>query len=759
MYENIRLSLDLAERMDDGIIAEALRRVDLAGYEDRFPTELSGGEQQRVAIARAIVKKPRIILADEPTGNLDTNTATAIVTLLKELSRECLILIVSHNTGDAKQYADRIVELKKGRVISDQSRNPEFPDGVTLQDDILLYPKDTYLSDSDIALMNANKAAEIVKKTDKFLPTAMSKTEAKKVKIENRGLGIGKKFDLSGKFLKNKALAISFSAFMVAVIMVIMALAQTIIAFDAGQIIKEEMDRYESDSVFLTKNLSEEQKVMLSQTGLLSNCFPEIYEDEIQKFKDSGYGGKIYEVLKYDIHVTQSSVSAGGSRTFFTNSPYILESIGTVVADEAFLADRFGEVTYLAKADEFHPTGVIITDYIADAIMLSGYVSYAVDYASLIGEYHWGGNQGGSAISVVSRGYINGIIETGYKEKYKDLFELIESGELVSYVDMVKNERFAAFSEDIYGGLGFCYSLNPNFKEDALTNPSWDKLWHYALCFDSDNPTMGIYSGPQIRKGSFYGTNYTKATLKDFVPRTTTVTHYKHFDQNTPLFTEEIKIVGLFVYGENNIAGTFLVGDGIWDLFAKDYIYTTGLFLDGNENIGAAIDVADELDFSQNTAILEGVYTMTKAVDVFVPIFELIGIFLCVGVIFILVNFSSKMIKDKMHEIGILKALGTKNTSIGVVFGLQVGLIAVLTCVLSTVGYYFFIDMANDILIESLLRLAPSHVVLDLDFLTFRPEIAALNCVLIFSLALISLIFPLIRIKAIKPVKIIKAKD
>jgi hypothetical protein len=267
---------------------------------------------------------------------------------------------------------------------------------------------------------------------------------------------------------------------------------------------------------------------------------------------------------------------------------------------------------------------------------------------------------------------------------------------------MVKNERFTAFAEDIYGGLGFCYSLNPNFKEDALTDPTWEMLWHYTLCFDSDNPAMGIYSGPQIRKGSLYGielganevlmeleryndvfgADYTRATLKDFVPHTTTVTHYKHFDQNTPLFTEEIKIVGLFVYGENNIAGTFVVGDGVWDLFAKDYIYTTGIFLDGNENIGAAIDVADELDFSQNTAILEGIYTMTKAVDVFVPIFELIGIFLCVGVVFILMNFSSKMIKDKMHEIGILKALGTKNTSIGVVFGLQVLLIAILTCLL-----------------------------------------------------------------------------
>ena len=96
VYDNIALSLNLRRMDDREKVLAALARVDLAGYEDRYPAELSGGEQQRVAIARAIVKKPRIILADEPTGNLDTNTATAVITLLKELSKECLILIVSH---------------------------------------------------------------------------------------------------------------------------------------------------------------------------------------------------------------------------------------------------------------------------------------------------------------------------------------------------------------------------------------------------------------------------------------------------------------------------------------------------------------------------------------------------------------------------------------------------------------------------------------------------------------------------------------
>ena len=122
------------------------------------------------------------------------------------------------------------------------------------------------------------------------------------------------------------------------------------------------------------------------------------------------------------------------------------------------------------------------------------------------------------------------------------------------------------------------------------------------------------------------------------------------------------------------------------------------------------------------------------------------------------INFSSRMIKDKMHEIGILKALGTQNGTIATVFGLQVLLIAIFTCVLSTIGYYYFIDIANDVLIESLKKMT-ERVVLDLDFLIFQQDIARDNCILVFLLAFIALVAPMVKVKVIKPVKIIKTKD
>jgi len=102
-----------------------LARVGLQGLEDRFPSELSGGQQQRVAVARALSKKPRILLADEPTGALDHDTGRAVAGLLREAARDdrCGVVVVTHDEGLA-DYADRIIRIRDGRVASDERRDP-----------------------------------------------------------------------------------------------------------------------------------------------------------------------------------------------------------------------------------------------------------------------------------------------------------------------------------------------------------------------------------------------------------------------------------------------------------------------------------------------------------------------------------------------------------------------------------------------------------------------------------------------------------
>lgn len=118
--ENIAIALELqGQKSTDEKINAILAQVDLEGYGNRKPNELSGGQKQRVAIARALVKNPEIIMADEPTGALDSNTGKQVLDTLKKLSREKLIIVVSHDREFAEKYADRIIELADGEVIND----------------------------------------------------------------------------------------------------------------------------------------------------------------------------------------------------------------------------------------------------------------------------------------------------------------------------------------------------------------------------------------------------------------------------------------------------------------------------------------------------------------------------------------------------------------------------------------------------------------------------------------------------------------
>ena len=114
-YENVALPLVFAGEKDNGAVDIALERVGLSHRREHKPAELSGGEQQRVAIARAIVMKPKILLADEPTGALDGTTGSMIISLLRSLAGEMTVIMVTHNR-ELAMLSDRIVNLKDGNI-------------------------------------------------------------------------------------------------------------------------------------------------------------------------------------------------------------------------------------------------------------------------------------------------------------------------------------------------------------------------------------------------------------------------------------------------------------------------------------------------------------------------------------------------------------------------------------------------------------------------------------------------------------------
>jgi len=118
--ENLALAVELQGKTADKTkIDEILRSVGLEGIADRKVTALSGGQKQRVAVARALIKNSDIILADEPTGNLDSGSAKELFEILKKISEDKLVIVVSHDVESANLYGDRIIEMSDGKVIKD----------------------------------------------------------------------------------------------------------------------------------------------------------------------------------------------------------------------------------------------------------------------------------------------------------------------------------------------------------------------------------------------------------------------------------------------------------------------------------------------------------------------------------------------------------------------------------------------------------------------------------------------------------------
>lgn len=123
--ENVELPLRFAE-VDRSqrlkLAQEALERVGLRGRMNHRPTELSGGEQQRAALARALINRPQLLLADEPTGNLDSHTGTEIMDMVRDFNRELgmTVLMVTHERALAERYAQRMIFLADGKLVDDQ---------------------------------------------------------------------------------------------------------------------------------------------------------------------------------------------------------------------------------------------------------------------------------------------------------------------------------------------------------------------------------------------------------------------------------------------------------------------------------------------------------------------------------------------------------------------------------------------------------------------------------------------------------------
>jgi ABC-type lipoprotein export system ATPase subunit len=137
LAENVELPMRFAEverGRRDGLAREALTRVGLQSRMNHRPSELSGGEQQRAALARALINRPQLLLADEPTGNLDSHTGTEIMNMVREFNQQLgmTVVMVTHERALAERYAQRLIFLADGKLVGDEA-NPTVGAGAGME--------------------------------------------------------------------------------------------------------------------------------------------------------------------------------------------------------------------------------------------------------------------------------------------------------------------------------------------------------------------------------------------------------------------------------------------------------------------------------------------------------------------------------------------------------------------------------------------------------------------------------------------------
>ena len=243
---NVALALQLQGRKaDDKTINEILKEVDLDGYGNRKPNELSGGQKQRVAIARALVKSPEIIMADEPTGALDSTTGKQVLETLKKLSRDKLVIVVSHDREFAENYADRIIELADGKIISDVvpeiDNDFNVSDGLNFNGNTIDVPQGYHLTEKDRKAINEyidslkdgvalNIKTSATATTRKFKNTDTSRIkldDGSKFKLIKSKLPLKYAFRMGANALKYKKVRLVFTILLSFIAFTLFGLADT----------------------------------------------------------------------------------------------------------------------------------------------------------------------------------------------------------------------------------------------------------------------------------------------------------------------------------------------------------------------------------------------------------------------------------------------------------------------------------------------------------------------------------------------------
>ena len=757
-----------AKKKDEKALEEALHRVDLDGYAERYPSELSGGQKQRVAVARAIYKSSKIILCDEPTGNLDRKTSFQILDLLKELSKEKLVLIVSHNLDETQKYADRIVELADGKIISDYSREENYLDELKIEGGKATLPYRERMEERDLLRLNnalqEGQVREINVNSSGFLESKVL-YEEKKVKPTLRKLTRPSSRKLFKRFLFSKKKQS------------LVAILTSIIAFGAFSVIQSfgEFNSMNALSKVNQDNLTVIEKDTDSYPFGITDNFSFVQAD------------KTYALYDQTIWLDSANGSSWDTGKRMPDKKnfselYIHENYGLFTCDREYLTELYGkdgELTLLAGSLDGAETstGIYVTDYFADSILYHEITSKKFrffKYEDLLVNFIPAG------VNTACR--IAGVIDTDYESKYQSIFELYEEYKDNKDVEdelakiLSENPVYMEFMEDVLLRLGVGYTLNSNFidsfslKETSLVRTQG--LYFYAnekeiraddTFYMTTKPSpvpCSAYADDEIAIpykyfNALFGTNYTSAEsnkLGVIDKKTITIKRYVDDDNTKPLLHEkEFTVVAVNDFRISGNENTMLY-------FKKADWNPSRLYFENVQNPEELMAFMEENGYHYVSIQQQNLQKLNDLVTAFYDLFTFLQMIIICMLVVYLINFGVRGVKQNSYQIGVIKALGGRSRDVENIFVLRTFLIGAIVSVLSVLGSIAFIKIADSILLASVESVVQMKFTA-LTIIEVLPSLLVIDGLLMLALAVLSSLIPALTLRKIKPIQIIKAKE
>lgn len=632
VYDNIKVALDILdidETRKNEIINDILNRVGLSELINKKVSQLSGGQKQRVAIARACAKQPRFILADEPTGNLDSENSKNIFELLKSLSNKLLIVCVTHNRKMAEQFSDRIIELKDGQVYSDiANTNAKFK---------LIYKiEDIGLSTDNIGDITKYLKSEKNNKNSSIIHVDKVPLEEKVDTTEN----ITSRYNLcsperkmiinlSKKLLNKRKKRNLINAVIIMLTSYMLLLIVNFITYSSERSIKNYLSKYN-----ITENVFEKTYVD-KKNGESNTLYVSKEIDESIECLDYDY--KFYQFSDYALSI--GSNSSNGEDDFDEN--FKTMSVNCKVIP----SNKFKKMI----SNDYCKNGIVITSYIANK--LGAKIN---DIVSI--------NGNDFVVLEIIKTNVSDMIEEDREYNLQDFYSKSQncycyiSDDYNEYFDLYKNSR-------IYLGANFlANSLFGYVCNEVLLVPETTEKKLIKGRMPQKNGEV-IVSGLFLQEYEITSEEALEATysLKD-------ISNYKEYGELINLYdicNGFVKIVGIAEF------------DGDIILSNEDYSRISKLYNDlyKYSNIGVHTSKYNSLAkmLSKNKLhivdpFLEKVYTIETVKNTMRIYLIIASILLVIVNLLIISSTAHYEIRDNAEKIGILRSLGYPYDSINKIF-------------------------------------------------------------------------------------------